>query len=209
MPGRSAGGPSRRTRWRAAHVTLRRGFKAEAERIAAELRRDLRLGESAPIDPRGAAARRGVEVRSADTLIPRSRFEELEALQAGCFSACTLRPSPERIVIVFNPLNARTRQKSDIAHELAHLLLNHRLSRLEHLGGTPFLLCDATQEEEANWLAGSLLLPRALLLDAVRSGKGAATIARECAVSEQLAQWRINVTAVRRQVGRGRRRRLS
>jgi Zn-dependent peptidase ImmA (M78 family) len=183
-------------------MTLRRGFKAEAERIAAELRRDLRLGESQPIDPRNAATQRGIAVRSADALIARSRLEQLEGIQAGCFSACTLRSSSERTVIVFNPLNAKTRQRSDVAHELAHLLLNHRLSRLEYLGDAPFLSCDATQEEEANWLAGCLLLPRALLLHAVRSGKSAAEISRECGVSEQLAQWRVNVTGVRRQLGR-------
>lgn len=168
------------------------------------MRRGLQLDETEPIDPRKAAAHRGIEVRSADTLLPRSRLQELDRIQPGCFSACTFRPTADRVVIVFNPLNAKTRQKSDVAHELAHVLLDHRLSRLERLGDTSFLLCDAAQEEEANWLTGCLLLPRAFLLDAARRGMSPASIAGECGVSEQLAQWRVNVTGVRRQAGRPR-----
>jgi Zn-dependent peptidase ImmA (M78 family) len=180
-------------------LTLRRGFKTEAERIAADLRSDLGFEEKDALDPVDVAKRRGIEVVSADALVPRSRLEQLDALQPGCFSACTFKPSPRRTVIVYNPLNAKTRMKSDVAHELAHVLLDHRLSRLERLGDATFFVCEAAQEEEANWLAGCLLLPRALLLDLVKKGFDHDRIAERCGVSPQLALWRVNVTGVQRQ----------
>ena len=62
------------------------------------------------------------------------------------------------------------------------------MSRVEKLGGVTFLSCDPTQEEEAAWLSGCLLLPRALLLTEVRRGSSARDIARKCGVSERMAQ---------------------
>ena len=181
---------------------LRRGFKAEAERISADLRNTIDVSGSGSIDPVEAATSFDVSVVSADDLLPRRRLEELDALQPGCFSACTFTLSPNRTVIVYNPLSALTRRRSDIAHELSHIMLNHRLSIVEHLGETPFLVCDATQEEEANWLSGCLLLPRHYLLESLRHGDDITTIANNCGVSEQFARWRVNVTGVKRQLGR-------
>ena len=42
-----------------------------------------------------------------------------------------------------------------MAHELAHTILKHELSRVEKLGDVTFLSCDPTQEEEAVWLSGA------------------------------------------------------
>ena len=111
----------------------------------------------------------------------------------------TLRPSPDRVVVVHNPLSPKTRQKSDVAHELAHMLLDHELSRVQRLGDVTFLSCDPVQEEEAAWLSGCLLLPRALLLAEVSRGAGAEDIAQKHGVSERMAQYRLDVTGVVRQ----------
>ena len=113
---------------------LRRGFKSEAERIAAQLRDDLRLPSTAPISLENLASLLGVEVRAGDELVPREQFVRLNAIQPGAFSACTLQPFPDRKVIVFNPLSSKPRQASDIAHELAHIILDHALTRIERLG---------------------------------------------------------------------------
>ena len=103
------------------------------------------------------------------------------------------------MVVVYNPLSAKSRRRSDLAHELVHILLDHELSRLERLGDVTFFSCDVTQEEEAGWLSGCLLLPRALLLEEVRKGASAEEIAKKCGVSEKMAQYRLNVTGVLRQ----------
>ena len=180
-------------------MALRRGFKSEAERIAKRVQTDLGLGAAEPIAPELIAELLGIEVKAGDEILSRERFQELENIQANAFSACTLRPSPDRTVIVHNPLSPPTRQRSDVAHELAHTLLDHELSRVQRLGEVTFLSCDPVQEEEAAWLSGCLLLPRALLLTEVRSGIGAGEIARKHGVSERMAQYRLDVTGVMRQ----------
>ncbi len=187
-------------------MALRRGFKSEAERIAQGVRSELDMGAGQMVTPEDLADLLGVEVRSGDELISRRRFVELDQIQAGAFSACTFRPSNDRVVVVYNPISSPTRKRSDLAHELAHILLDHDLSRIEKLGGITFVTCDATQEEEAAWLAGCLLLPRALLLREVRRGSSSGDIARKCGVSESLARYRVNVTGVARQDAAGRRR---
>ena len=180
-------------------MALRRGFKSEAERIARGVRSEMGLNAAKSVAPEALASLLGIEVRAGDELVPRERFRELERIQPDSFSACTLRPSPERLVVVYNPLSARSRRSSNLAHELAHILLDHELSRLERLGDVTFFSCDAMQEEEAGWLSGCLLLPRALLLAEVRRGASAKEIAKKCGISEQMAQYRLNVTGVLRQ----------
>ena len=188
-------------------MALRRGFKSEAERIAKGARADLGLEAADSVTPDALAELLGVEVRSGEELIPRSRFVALDELQPDAFSACTFRPSDDRVVIVFNPLSAPSRRTSDLAHEFAHLLLDHDLSRIETLGDVTFFSCDPVQEEEAAWLSGCLLLPRPLLLAEIRRGSTASDIAKRHGVSETMARYRLNVTGVARQnaARRGRR----
>lgn len=163
------------------------------------VRADLGLSRADPVPLGKLADSLGVEVIAGDELVPRSRFVELDKIQADCFFACTLRPTPGRVVVVYSPTSGATRQMSDIAHELAHILLGHDLSRIEKLGGITFLSCDPVQEEEAGWLSGSLLLPRDLLTAEVRRGLEAEAIAEKYGVSVQMARFRLNATGVIRQ----------
>jgi Zn-dependent peptidase ImmA (M78 family) len=56
----------------------------------------------------------------------------------------------------------RTRQANDLMHELAHLELLHTPARVDMSGSEVFLLSDYSedQEQEADWYAGAMLLPR-------------------------------------------------
>lgn len=181
---------------------LKRGFKAEAERRAIALRRELGAQAHDPVDPEQLAKHLGVEYRSAGDLVPMSALEELEQLQPFAFSACTFRLDGGRTVVILNPLHSEARQVSDGMHELSHLLLRHEMRRLERVGGLAFLTCDPDQEEEANVLGATLLLPRPLLLRAHAAGMSASAIAAQFKVSEQLARWRLNASGVAVQVRR-------
>ena len=181
-------------------MTLRRGFKSEAERIANRVRTELGLRGNRSVTPHRLAKHLGVDIRQGDELVDRQRFEELAQIQADAFSACTLEPKPNRVVVVLNPLSSPGRQSSDLAHELAHILLDHELSTIEKLGDFTFLTCDGVQEEEANWLAGCLLLPRPLLLNEARKKSTPDQIAEKYKVSRTMAAFRMNVTGVKRQV---------
>ena len=179
-------------------MTLRRGFLAEAERHAARLRDELGLEPADPLDIRAVARHLGVRVVPADALVDITRLQELERIQAFAFSACTFNLNGVK-VIVFNPLRSPARTTSDIAHELAHLVLGHRLDEVRAVAGTLFRTCRPDQEEEATTLGGTLLLPRPLLLRAARRGLGATEIADEYGVTAEMARFRFHRTAVERQ----------
>lgn len=187
-------------------MTLRRGFRADAERIAAALRHDVGLHEADPLPLDEAARARNVEVVSAADLVDPARLVELERIQAFAFSACTFEIDG-RSVIVYNPLRTEPRRRSDVAHELSHLLLAHALTEIREVAGVPFRTCLPDQEEEATNLGGTLLLPRPLLLRAAARGMGVETVAAEYGVSLEMARFRLNTTGVARQIERARTRR--
>lgn len=184
---------------------MKRGFKTEAERRAQRLRLDMGLPAHARVPPAALAEHLNIQVVLADTLVNRADLEELERLQPGAFSAATFQ-LPAGPVIVTNPVGASPgRTNSDLAHELAHVLLQHAIRTVERVGTWTFFTCDPEQEQEANWLAGCLLLPRPLLLAAATAGKDAATVAAENQVSDQMASYRLNTSGVLLQVARRRR----
>jgi hypothetical protein len=182
---------------------MRRGFKAEAERLAVRLRGELGRRPNEAIGVDQLAKHIGVDVRSADELVDRAALERLEDLQPGCFNAATFHLPDGRIVAVTNPVaSSEARRVSDLAHELAHILLKHDIRQVHRVAGFTFFDCDPEQEEEANWLAGCLLLPRPLLLDAVRRGLTAEDLAEAHCVSVKMASFRLNASGVYFQAGR-------
>lgn len=182
-------------------MALRRGFKAEAERTAAELRQRLKVGSKDPIDIRVLAKTLGTTVVDASELVEVRRLEEIESIQSFAFSACTFEVDGRPFIVV-NPLRSPERQVSDIAHELAHGILGHELSEIRELDGVPFRTCHAQQEEEATTLGATILLPRTLLLSEARKGATPETIAGKYGVTHEMASYRFNTTGVVRQVER-------
>lgn len=182
---------------------MRRGFKAEAERLAASTRTEMGLTQVDGLDAVKLAEHVGATVRCADELTTRDKLEALEELQPGAFSACTFQIGT-RHYIVYSPLSTLGRRQSDLAHEVAHLLLKHELKEIQQLGPLTFYSCDPHEEQEANWLAGCLLLPRSLLVRAARQGLDAAAIAEKFVVSEQMANYRLRATGVLIQLKAGR-----
>lgn len=182
---------------------MRRGFKAEAERLAVRLRTELGVKPNQRLNIDLLAGHLGVEVRRADSLVKRVELERLDSLQAGCFSAATFHLPDGRIVAVTNPIGTTEgRRDSDLAHELAHVILRHQLRTAEKIGGLTFFNCDPEQEEEANWLAGCLLLPRPLLLTDARLGLSIEEVAAKHKVSVQMARYRLNTSGVYLQINR-------
>ncbi len=145
------------------------------------------LGPYKPLDTNALARHVGAQLRAADELTSLTKPKELEALQQDAFSACTFDLGTRKVIVV-NPLATDERRRSDVSHEASHLLLDHKL--LDHkvrevgqLGGPSFFTCDPDEEQEANWLAGCLLLPRDLLVRSLRSGLDAVAIAEANIVS--------------------------
>lgn len=182
-------------------MTLRRGFRAEAERVSASLRADLGIAAADPLPLDAAARVATAQVVSAADLVEIERLAELERLQAFAFSACTFDINGQSL-IVFNPLRSEPRQNSDVAHELSHLLLKHQLTEIREVAVLPFRTCRPDQEEEATALGGTLLLPRPLLLRAVGRGMTIDDIADTYAVTAEMTRYRLNTTGVVQQISR-------
>ena len=180
-------------------MALPRGFKAEAERIAKRLRANAGVARTGPLDLRAVAKSLDVRIVSAKKLVPIESLQEIERIQAYAFSACTFEIN-ERHVIVYNPIRTRPRRRSDIAHELAHIILKHDLTEIQYLNEVPFRTCRPDQEHEATALGGTLLLPRTALLDEARGGATVDQVAKKYGVTKQMAQFRWNATGVERQV---------
>lgn len=182
-------------------MTLRRGFKAEAERQAARVRKELGLASHDRLDPRDLAVHMNVAVVDAADLVDIAELEELERLQAFAFSAATFEIEDRKIIVV-SPLRTSGRQNSDIAHELAHLMLDHDLSEIREIDGMPFRTCKPDEEEEATVFGGTLLLPRPLLLSAARRKATIEQIANQYDVTVEMARFRYNTTGVAKQTQR-------
>lgn len=180
-------------------MTLKHGFKANAERTAKRYREELSLSPADPLDPRALADHLDVTIVDAATLVPLAELEELERIQAYAFSAATFEVRERKIVVV-NPIRGRGRQNSDIAHELSHIILEHDLSEVRELAGMPFRTCKPEEEEEATALGGTLLLPRDLLVSAARRGASVDAIADQYSVTVEMARFRYNTTGVGKQV---------
>lgn len=187
-------------------MALPRGFKAEAERIAQRLRADAGIGRSARLKLKPVAESLDVRIVSAEDLVPMETLHEIERIQAYSFSACTFEIN-ERHVVVYNPIRSRPRRRSDIAHELAHIILEHDLTEIQYLNDVPFRTCRPDEEQQATTLGGALLLPRPALLKEALNGASVDQVAKKFGVTKQMAQFRWNTTGVARQAAARNRRR--
>jgi len=182
---------------------MRRGFKTDARTLAQEVRGELGLAALDPLDPWALAEHLAIPVwrlSEYGAVIP-AAVELLAGGADGAFSAM-MAFIGQRRVIIHNDSHAATRQRADIAHELAHGLLLHEPHSVAD-GHTPGF--DETQEAEASWLGASLLVTdEACLLLCTRDVSTAAA-AEAMGVSEALMRWRINSIAARKRVARGER----
>ena len=83
-------------------------------------------------------------------------------------------------------------------HELAHIILQHKASRVATTEAGLMILdtYDKSQEKEADWLGGTLLVPRDALLkllDQQGTNDGASTHFR---VRSQMITWRRRMTGL-------------
>jgi Zn-dependent peptidase ImmA (M78 family) len=89
-------------------------------------------------------------------------------------------------------------------HELSHLIIGHKPARLDVTPDGLMILSsyDKNNEEEANWLAAALLLPREALLHIRRRGMTNEKAAEAFGCSVQMFTFRINTIGVDLQLRR-------
>lgn len=187
---------------------FRRGFKSWCENVAVQLRKDLELKASGPLDPRLLASHLDVNIFTP---------KEIPGLESWClktllhedrysWSAVTVTIG-KRTLIVVNSSHSKARQFSNLMHELAHIIIGHEPGRYDLTENGLLLLATykKDQEDEAAWLSGCLLLPRQALFRIRRKKLTPRSIATIYCVSLDMLQYRLNVTGVDQQIRSGRR----
>jgi hypothetical protein len=188
-------------------MAYRWGFKTEAEVLATEQRRELGLEVTDRFDPFALADHLAIPVISFAECARRMGGSSSSVSHVGLLhkhvSAVTAFRGRRRIIL-FNDSSVPARRRSDLSHELSHTLLEH----------PPTLLHDparyqpnADLEDEAEFLGGALLVPRAGALELMAKGMSTSDVADHYGVSLQMARWRVRGTGIVKQLER--RRRLS
>jgi Zn-dependent peptidase ImmA (M78 family) len=182
----------------------RRGFKSEASSIAVEVRAELRLSVLDRLDPMHLADHLAVPVVALSELAGCSTdaIRILTEVEPDAFSAVTVFDRSRR-TIVHNDAHAPGRQVSNITHELAHGLLHHRPSAA--LDDRGCRLWSQDIEDEAQWLAGALLIPDDAAIWIVRQGMTESDAAQRFGVTPPMVRFRVNVSGARARVARGQR----
>lgn len=178
-----------------------RGFKAWCDNSASSIRKRLNLSDSDPLPPELLAANMGVTIMTLENVpgIEAETFRHLSSAEGDEWSAVTVHVPGKQIIIV-NPRHSNARQASNIMHELAHLIRGHKPSQVYAYEAYALRDFDQLQENEANWLAGCLLLPRPALLSAGYRNESADEVIEKFGVSRSLYNYRFNISGVRRQL---------
>jgi Zn-dependent peptidase ImmA (M78 family) len=180
-------------------ATFERGFKSWAERTSLAVRRELGLAADAPLPPEDLAAHLDVTLWTPSDVsgLTEEIADQLSSADPWGWSAVSFTVDGHG-TIIYNPRKSKGRRASDIAHELAHFILDHQPATIIVSADLEFAMrsFDAKQEDEANWLAWCLLLPREALVWASLRKLSVAQIAEHYGVSETLVNMRINRTGV-------------
>ena len=188
---------------------MKRGFKSQCEKRAVELRKRLGLEPTSPLSASKLAKSIGVTIWSTIEIegLESKDLEQLTQNDSDSWSAFTLRIENKHL-IVYNSSQSPARVNSVCMHELSHIILGHELhdaivSTEGHLVPSNY---NKEQEDEADWLGGTLLLPRPALLKVRSTGLTDDQTESEYLVSKDMINWRFRMTGVDYQLSNRRRR---
>lgn len=184
---------------------VERGFKSRCENIAKGLRKELGLNYIDPLPPQQLAAYLDVPVLALASIpgLEPTDIRQLLEIDPGSWSAITVS-AEGREAIITNTAHRGGRPSTDIMHELAHLLLGHEPSTMYFVGEEDIALRGHNKdtEDEANWMAGTLLLPRDALVYIQNVGMVDTEVCKSYDVSMVMLRYRMDITGVSRQFGR-------
>lgn len=181
----------------------RRGFKTEANALAIDVRSELGLGVLDRLDPLVLTGHLAIPVIALSELpTPHGGAQHLLHTDPEAFSAVTVFDGLKR-TIVHNDAHTDGRVSSDITHEAAHGLLQHRPTPAMDDRGCR--LWDQDIEDEAAFLSGALLVPEDATLVIARGQFTQHSAAAHFGVSEKMIQYRVNITGAVARIQRARR----
>lgn len=178
---------------------LRRGFKSQCERRSVEIRKSFSLTADEPLSAFDLATELNIFVWNESEVAGVSADDicQLCITDSESWSAFTIRVEGHHL-IVYNSAQTVPRQNSVVMHEMAHIILGHELTSAALTDGGHFVptTYNQDQEDEADWLAGTLLLPRPSLLKIRRQNVSDIMAMKIYMVSQQMLTWRFRMTGV-------------
>ena len=192
----------------ATYSLLRRGFKTWCENAAVGYRRDLKLPKFSKLDPRELARHIGVSILTPNEIkgLNAEIKNHLHHVDPDSWSAVTLTFGNTSVIIT-NSSHPETRQANSLSHELSHLILRHEPAQAFVTPDGMMVMNEYNRvnEEEADCMSATLLVPREGLLHFLSSKCPDEEIAAHFGVSMDLLRMRKNLTGVARQLSRYRR----
>lgn len=188
-------------------MAFRRGFKSQCERRSVEFRKRLGTSPADALLADDLARMLAVTVWSTNDVdgIPPEQLLTLNDESDDSWAALTMRIGNSHLV-VYKPVSSLGRRNNVIMHELAHIILGHELAEACVLEDGSLVPGNFQQDEEdeADWLAGALLLPRPALLSIRRRRLSDPVACEQHCVSPEMLNWRMRMTGVDYQLERGR-----
>jgi hypothetical protein len=175
---------------------MKRGFKAAARRLAQEVREELGLDDAAPFEPEAWAELYGMPLVGLQELPCSEKARRHLLGPASAKWSAALIPNGNGQVIVYNSDHAPVRVRSDISHEAGHVLLEHpNVVNVMGRQGCGNLAHDL--EDQANEVAGELLLPMNAAHRLARRQVSDQEAALMYRISREMARRRLNSTGAR------------
>lgn len=177
---------------------LKRGFKAQSERLAENYRKELGIHACGSLCAFDLAKHLSVSVYPATEFLTDVIDLNLLKGENGMpdeFSALTIPTATSNRIIIYNPFHSKARQQSDVMHEIAHIICEHKRSQTEYGFKIPIGMheYDDIQEEEAKCLGATLQLAKPCLLWARNRSMTMDEIASHFTASSEMVQYRANM----------------
>jgi Zn-dependent peptidase ImmA (M78 family) len=181
---------------------MRRGFKSRCEQISKTFRDALSLSLDDPLSYTDLAKYLGILVWSIEEIpnLDKKYIKQLIEVDKDEWSALTVAENNKHLIIL-NPTHSKRRLQNDAMHEISHIILEHEPKDVTPIHNILFANnYDKEIEDEADWLAATLLLPRQGLLSVYRKTMDTSIVANRFGVSTDLVTMRINRTGIKYQL---------
>jgi len=175
---------------------FKRGFKAKAEKLSVDFREKLKLKPWEPLCAYKLAEYLNISLYPVTEFL--NEDADIKTLKLGEWSALTMITQAKNRIIINNPFNSPQRQQSDLMHELAHIICNHKRDHEKYDFNIPFGMheYDEIQENEAIFLGGALQLSKACLFWSLKRDLTFDEIANTFNSSRDMVNYRMNVTGI-------------
>ncbi|AKJ11584.1 hypothetical protein ABB07_16550 [Streptomyces incarnatus] len=177
--------------------------KKALQQLALDVREEIGVGLHDRLDLQELTDEYSIPVYPSDQLAgdgcSDEALEHFSLRRPEAWSAALVPVGTARF-IVENSAHTLQRRRSNVAHEMSHLLLEHEFDGILFADGGCRALGPemAAREQEAAYLSGELLIPTKAAVSAALSRRSDEEVAKQFDVSLRFAAWRMNASGARK-----------